>query len=79
MTDVRAGDPYVCVRCTIGDHTECLGPVCECLHAHGGWIQPGRRKALREGSEPQTDQETEYRIAYRAHLEDRRAADQRRD
>jgi hypothetical protein len=76
--DVRAGDPFVCVWCEAGAHTHCLGPICQCLHSQEGWIPPDRRTALRAGESPRDDRETEYQLAYRSHLEDRRAADQRR-
>lgn len=76
--DPRAGDPYVCVRCALGEHSHCLGPGCECVESHEGWVTPSRRKALRAGAEPLTDREAELQDTYRAHQEDRRAADGRR-
>lgn len=78
MTDVRAGDPYVCIRCVIGEHWDCLGEVCECTHEREGWVTPSRRAELRAGAEPVNDHERELQISYRAHQEDRRAADARR-
>lgn len=78
VSNVRAGDPFVCVRCTIGEHSNCLGPGCECLEAHEGWVSPSRRQALRAGAEPQNEDEAELQTSYREHQEDRRAADARR-
>lgn len=43
-----------------------------------GWVTPTRRTELRAGSEPTDDHEAGYVTSFRAHQEDRRAADARR-
>lgn len=42
------------------------------------WILPDRRAELRNGAAPRSAEEAMFQTVYRTHLEDRRAADDRR-
>lgn len=70
--------PLVCLWCTAGAHSHCLGPACDCEHVQERDIHPERRRALRAGAEPQDARELEFQVAYNTHQEVRRAADERR-
>jgi hypothetical protein len=78
VSNVRAGDPFVCVWCAGGAHSHCLGPACECVHVQESLIPPERRRELRTGAEPRDARELEFQVVYRTHQEVRRAADQHR-
>lgn len=75
----RLTDPWICDFCTAGAHADCFSRAwCACVHAQARWLLPERRAALRAGAEPRDDFERDYQEAYRAHQDEREAADARR-
>ena len=78
MSNVRAGDPWLCVWCELDQHQRCLEIGCECLHEQDAWVHPDRRAELRAGAHPEDPHETALVAAYLAHRAEREAADARR-
>lgn len=79
VSNVRAGDPWVCAACQHGCHDRCISrTACECVHVRETWLTPERRAELRAGQLPRTSEETSFQDAFFAHQADRAGADERR-